>query len=57
MLLSLSINKKTPLINRNKMMAIYPVRLLKNWFNSFLQMLHITINIECNLLLNKLIAL
>jgi hypothetical protein len=40
MLLSFKTKRNTPFINKNSIMAIYPVRLLKNWLSSFLQMLH-----------------
>ena len=45
MLLSGSINRNTALINKKMIMAIYPVRLLKNWLSSFLQMLHMNFKI------------
>jgi hypothetical protein len=37
-------NKTNPFTSRNTQMAIYPVRLLKNWRSSFLQTDHIKRN-------------
>ena len=40
-----NIKRNMPFINKNRMMAMYPVRLLKNWLSSFLQMLHMNFKI------------
>jgi hypothetical protein len=37
-LLSFKTNRNRPFTNKNNMMVIYPVRLLKNWWSSFLAM-------------------